>query len=112
LAGGLDTLMYLSTGRRAVFGFKPNPFEAQYSPTPKFPLGPPSEFAADIVTEHVDYVVRATNVTFGQPQFLNDLIDATVDQFPEGFSLATRGAEPGDRIYEVNRRKLIQEMSK
>jgi hypothetical protein len=112
LAGGLDTLMYLSTGRRAVFGFKPNPFEAQYSPTPKFPLGPPSEFAADIVTEHVDYVVRATNVTFGQPQFLNDLIDATVDQFPEGFSLATRGAEPGDLIYEVNRRKLIQEMSK
>jgi hypothetical protein len=112
LAGGADPFMYLSTGRRAVNGFRPSPFEALYSRTPNCPLGSPSEFAANIVREKVDYVVRATNVTFGRPQFLNNLIDAAVGKYPEAFSLATRGAEPGDMIYRVNRPELIQEISR
>ena len=111
LAGGADPYMYLATGRKAVRGVQIHPFDALYSRNAKFPCGTPSEFAANLAQEKVDYLVAAQGVTFGEAESLNALIATTVRQYPDAFSVAVRSAQAEDVIYKVDWLKLARMIS-
>ncbi len=81
LAGNLDPLLYLYTGRRAVRAFEADPV-ALYdsSERSREPLGPPADLANRLSAAGADYLITMPGACFHEKDFLELQIAALLEQ--------------------------------
>jgi hypothetical protein len=74
LASGLDSMLYLYTGRRGIRPFEPAPLQTIYGSAPE-PLGSPENFVSVLIEQSARFLVRLPMPIFVEEPHLNRLID-------------------------------------
>src|SRR5580704_1562478 len=109
LAGNLDPVWFLSTGRKSVRGFLARPFEVFYSANPRDPLGTYSEFVQILLHERADYLMRTPDGNYGEAKYMNGMIDRLASDYPDAVTLQKQGQDNTYRIYRIDRVKLASD---
>lgn len=111
LAGNMDPIWFLSTGRKAVWGFIPHPYELIYSANPQDPLGTYSEFVQNLVRVRADYLMRTSDRQYSGGNDRNNMIDRFASEYRGAVTLEMLGQDSEYRIYRIDRVKLTSEMA-
>lgn len=82
LAGNLDPLYYLYTGRKAIRGFQANPYPLIYSPAAE-PIGSPGQILAQLEAQSVSYWVFSPNSAFREGMHLRTIQKESLASRPE-----------------------------
>jgi hypothetical protein len=105
LAGNLDPLLYLYTGRRAVRAFEADPVALYYSTEPtREPLGPPEALADRLLATGADYLVMTPGACFHERHFLKLQIAALLEGDDALLRQVARYSDES-RIYEVRKQR-------
>jgi len=110
LAGNMDPIWFLSTGRKAIWGFIPRPYELMYSAHPQDPLGTYSEFVQNLLRARADYLMRTSDKAYSGATYRNNMIDRFASDYPGAVTLEMQGQDPEYRIYRIDRVKLASEL--
>src|SRR5262249_12575377 len=111
LAGNMDPIWFLSTGRKAVWGFIARPYELIYSANPQDPLGTYSEFVQNLLRVRADYLMRTSDRQYTGGNYRNDMIDRFASDYPGAVTLEMQGQDSEYRIYRIDRVKLASELA-
>jgi len=82
LAGNLDPLYYLYTGRKAVRGFQADPYPLIYSPAPE-PIGSRGQILSQLESQSVRYWVLTPNSAFREGVHLRQIQHESMESEPE-----------------------------
>jgi hypothetical protein len=102
LAGNLDPILYLYTGRKSIRGFVQNPYLLHYGADKEaWPLGSADQMLAALRSNQVRYLVCAPNASFREGPYLERLTGELRRDYPASFHLAYQSADGRYRIYAV-----------
>lgn len=112
LLANLDPTIYLYTGRKAVRGFKTDPFLLLYSEESDKSLGNEKDFIDILKKYKVNYILRTPEMGFSEVPIYNKIMDNVIDREKEVFLCVKKGNIPEYRIYEVKQDRLLEYMER
>ncbi|MEO7145936.1 MAG: hypothetical protein ABI165_20780 [Bryobacteraceae bacterium] len=109
LAGILDPMYYLYSGRKALRPFSEDPYPLYYSDAPlRTPIGGSARFIETLRANRVSYVVADRLRLFGESKWIDLLTDEIRARYPESLSLVTETADARFRIYRIEWNRVGQ----
>lgn len=110
LASGLDTMVYLYTGRQAFRPFVSNPLPLFYD-APGFPLGDEDAFLGRLQAMKPRYLVRLPMVSFGEEKPFDALLDAVASAPNPVLRPVFVGQDPRFAVYEPDYAALERKLA-
>jgi hypothetical protein len=103
LAGNLDPVLYLYTGRKSVRAFVPNPYLLHYAAGEGvLPLGTPTELLDTIRGYRANYLISAPNASFREGPYLARLTADLLREHPDQFRVVYRSVDSRYWIYATD----------
>lgn len=108
LAGNLDPVYYLYTGRPSVRAFSADPYLLFYEPSPRHenPLGSVEAFRQRLAHFNVGYLLLERGAAFGETEHLHRLVQQLQAASPGALRLCAGDPASGYVVYRVERSAL------
>jgi hypothetical protein len=108
VAGNLDPMYFLYTGRKAIRPYSPDSYALNYGSgaAAERPLGTVDDFKTRLLSARVDFCIWSPGPGFGESRHYRRLLDDLSGRYPGSLTVAA-GEPAGDYVvYQVNRSVL------
>jgi hypothetical protein len=108
LAGNLDPMYFLYTGRRSLRAFSPDSFALYYAAgnDARQPLGSVEDLRSRFIAGGIDYCIWTPAAGFGESQHFRRLLNELAERYPGSLVTVNGSAAEGYVVYRVVRGRL------
>lgn len=111
LAGNLDPLYYLYTGRKAIRGFAAEPYSLIYSQKGE-PIGSAETVLRNMNRQGATHWLKSPNSTYLEGKYLSQFQSELTRKTPQGIARIPSSGDPTHSLYELHWDKIIRSQAK